>query len=328
MFDGKLDLSKQTKKICLLGAGESGKSTFFHHVEMMTNKREDITNPFISFLNVCTITRETCQLVTRNRIEFDQLLVKKAIAYFIEPRHHDNYFEEVTESMQEAPKIFDQVFLLWTTPKFVEVFNTNRYASNTHDGSRFLISIENLIRYDPKLIRVNHQLFPEDHLHIYTKTSRMKSLSFVHQGHNYQLMTFGGNRSQRRKWIFGLGDSSEILYFASLTDYCRVCFENPSLNRLQDSIDCFDTLATKLVIEKGKHIKLIFTKRDVFEDCLQVKPLKECCPEYNGDSTKDALAYITGRFLRCVQSHLHLVTVSTISTYDKTQTIELLATVL
>ncbi|KAL9657255.1 hypothetical protein ABK040_011476 [Willaertia magna] len=93
------------------------------------------------------------------------------------------------------------------------------------------------------------------------------------------LVDLGGQRSERRKWERVLTDNSlqKYLFIISLGDFNRTCYEDDDLNRLIDSLECFETTLQKF--KQIKNIDLLFTKIEEFD--------KKCLLKENVNYLKD-----------------------------------------
>ena len=59
---------------------------------------------------------------------------------------------------------------------------------------------------------------------------------------NFLLVDVGGQRSERRKWIHCFEHVSSIIFIASLAEYNMYLVEDPTVNRLDESIALFITI--------------------------------------------------------------------------------------
>ena len=57
-----------------------------------------------------------------------------------------------------------------------------------------------------------------------------------------RLLDVGGQRSERRKWISFFDNCQVLLFFAPLSDYELQMYEDPSVNRMHDSLALFDQI--------------------------------------------------------------------------------------
>jgi GTPase SAR1 family protein len=75
----------------------------------------------------------------------------------------------------------------------------------------------------------------------------------------------GGQQTERRKWMHYFEGVDLVIYVTSLADYDRVCAEQPTMNRLTDSLRTFeDVIASKLFVKSS--FMIFFNKDDQFRD--------------------------------------------------------------
>jgi guanine nucleotide-binding protein G(i) subunit alpha len=85
---------------------------------------------------------------------------------------------------------------------------------------------------------------------------------------------------------------------ASLSEYDQILFEDDEKNRMQESLELFETIVSQPEFD-GKPIFLLLTKRDVLEIKLKVSPLSKLFPEFSGGSQlASAIEFITEEFLK------------------------------
>lgn len=79
----------------------------------------------------------------------------------------------------------------------------------------------------------------DDVLHVRIKTTGIKEISFAYKGFTFRVVDVGGQRSERRKWIHCFQDVTALVYVVSAADYDLMMEEDPTMNRLMESIDLF-----------------------------------------------------------------------------------------
>jgi hypothetical protein len=60
----------------------------------------------------------------------------------------------------------------------------------------------------------------------------------------------GGQRGERRKWIHCFQDVHAILYVAALSEYDQVLIEEPTKNRMKESLELFRNVSARFPIKK------------------------------------------------------------------------------
>ncbi|KAH9251378.1 hypothetical protein BASA81_010789 [Batrachochytrium salamandrivorans] len=109
----------------------------------------------------------------------------------------------------------------------------------------------------------------EDCVRCRVRTSGIIKQDFYISGTRFSLMDVGGQRAERRKWIHKFEDVSAIIFVCAASEYDLGMFEDPSKNRLEDSLELFGQVVTSEFL-KHKPVLLYLNKKD-----LLVGKLKE-----------------------------------------------------
>jgi len=108
----------------------------------------------------------------------------------------------------------------------------------------------------------------------------------------------GGQRNERKKWIHCFEHVTAVLFVGVLSEYDLVLFEDPTMNRMQETLSLFDDICNSPWFTKTSMI-LFLNKRDLFKDKIGRVPLSVCpvLAEYAGPNTYDAgIEYIESKF--------------------------------
>ena len=93
----------------------------------------------------------------------------------------------------------------------------------------------------------------------------------------FNMIDVGGHRNERRMWIHGFENIAAIIYVVSLSAFDEPLYEAEAQNSLQDAIELFgNTINGESHWVKTSSLFLIFNKRDLFEQKIINKSLKEC----------------------------------------------------
>ena len=139
--------------------------------------------------------------------------------------------------------------------------------------------------------------------------TRIRSLG-VHQcqwedasGQRYRLTDVAGQRSERTKWMGFFNDATTVIFVAAVSEYDQVSNEDPTVNRLHESLQAFQQLTTTHWFEPIPLI-LLLNKADLYRQKIQQVSLKVCFPRYRrgqGDEeAEEGLAWIQAEFLKRV----------------------------
>uniref|UniRef100_A0A915LLW3 Uncharacterized protein n=1 Tax=Meloidogyne javanica TaxID=6303 RepID=A0A915LLW3_MELJA len=78
-----------------------------------------------------------------------------------------------------------------------------------------------------------------DVIHARASTTGVHEIFFSFRRFGIRLIDVGGQKTERRKWIHCFDNVSAILYVISLSCYDQFLEEDPSINRMDDSIELF-----------------------------------------------------------------------------------------
>jgi len=84
----------------------------------------------------------------------------------------------------------------------------------------------------------------EDILRVRVKTVGIKEVNIPRNGHLLRFVDVGGERSERRKWIYSFQDARAIMFFVSLSEYDQTLFEDETINRMHESLGLYHLICT------------------------------------------------------------------------------------
>ncbi|KAI9533898.1 hypothetical protein NQZ68_018266 [Dissostichus eleginoides] len=110
----------------------------------------------------------------------------------------------------------------------------------------------------------------------------------------------GGQRTERRKWIGCFEDVRAVLFVVSLSGYDMTLVEDPSVNRLQESLKLFSSICNNVFFRSTSMI-LFMNKIDLFQDKIlhSERHLRLYLPQFKGaDCDVDSAArFIAATFV-------------------------------
>ena len=104
----------------------------------------------------------------------------------------------------------------------------------------------------------------QDILHARKATTGVFDILLHFGGTTFQFVDVGGQRSERRKLIHCFEDVPSIIFFAALSEFNRNLIEDPSVNRLKESIALFKTVLKNSFLKDCSKI-LFLNKEDIFD---------------------------------------------------------------
>uniref|UniRef100_A0A3Q3GRD9 G protein subunit alpha 13 n=1 Tax=Labrus bergylta TaxID=56723 RepID=A0A3Q3GRD9_9LABR len=241
---------KRLVKILLLGAGESGKSTFLKQMRIIHGQdfdqqaREDFRATIYS-----------------NVIKGIRVLVDAREKLHIPWGDPDNQQSaKMASGLLETPvflRYFPAIKALWA----------DSGIQNAYDRRR-----EFQLDYLPT---------QQDILLARKPTKGIHEYDFEIKNVPFKMVDVGGQRSERRRWFECFDSVTSILFLVSSSEYDQVLMEDRQTNRLRESLDIFETIVNNRVFVNVSII-LFLNKTDLLEEKVKNVALKDYFSEYTG----------------------------------------------
>jgi GTPase SAR1 family protein len=282
---GLQELRKQNRceiKILLLGAGESGKSTFTKQIKIihLGGFPEDERMHFkeVIFENVIYSIKGLVAAAEKNKLELTSS--NKVIA--------EKLMEVSTVELDpELGGYIKSIYADSAIKKTFEQYTSFHLLDSTH---YFLSNIDRIVQpeYIPSV---------EDLLRCRSKTTGIQELTLEIEQNRFIIVDVGGQRSERKKWIHCFQDVTAVLFFVALSEYDLKLYEDEETNRMHESLKLFDDICnSKWFINIP--IILFLNKMDLFKEKIRKVNITEAFPDYDGPQTfSEASEYIQNQFI-------------------------------
>lgn len=315
--DNPLNSTKDDeRKVLLLGAGESGKSTILQQLKILHQNgfsdKELVSYIPTIYSNLFEIGRDLIN--ARNKFDIDNAtdnLSEEEIENFVNYNFNLDTKLQATEGMmadlqdfQFPPEFADILGKIWESNQTQDLIN-GPHSSEFYlmDSAAYFLERSNLARitergYKPTL---------QDVLRSRQKTSGIFD-THINMGSNLKLHFFdvGGQRSERKKWIHCFDNVALVIFCVSLSEYDQFLVEDSEQNRFQESLVLFDNIVNSRWFARTS-IVLFLNKIDLFAEKLKKKPLENYFPDYNGgDDINKATKYILWRFVQLNRANLNI----------------------
>uniref|UniRef100_A0A915EMZ0 Uncharacterized protein n=1 Tax=Ditylenchus dipsaci TaxID=166011 RepID=A0A915EMZ0_9BILA len=150
-----------------------------------------------------------------------------------------------------------------------------------------------------RILQPQYKPTEKDVLHARASTTGVHEITFAFRKFGIRLIDVGGQKTERRKWIHCFENVTAILFVVSLSCYDQYMEEDPTKNRMEDSVDLFNSMYKNGFLHKCSFI-LFLNKKDLFEEKLKHVPLSKFLPQYTGDNNYDsALEFLQRLYLDC-----------------------------
>lgn len=265
---------RRTVRILLLGAGESGKSTFLKQMQIIYG--QDFENE---------VVRETFKGVIYNN-------VVKGMRVLIDARHKLGipwgndacakdadfvfaYDSNTRLDEREFSKYIEPMKKLWTDSGIRTAFDRRR-EFQLGDSLRYFLET---------LDRVGNPMYIPSKLDILHARKATKGISEHHiliKGVPFMFVDVGGQRSQRQKWYQCFVGITSILFLASSSEFDQVLMEDRKTNRLQESCDIFETIINNKSFSNVSII-LFLNKMDLLREKIKHVSIADYFCQFEGD---------------------------------------------
>eukprot|EP00026_Physarum_polycephalum_P008188 Phypoly_transcript_08267.p1 GENE.Phypoly_transcript_08267~~Phypoly_transcript_08267.p1 ORF type:complete len:388 (+),score=56.20 Phypoly_transcript_08267:98-1165(+) len=239
-------------KLLLLGAGESGKSTIAKQMKFL----------FMDGFN--NEERESYKgIIASNTVGSMRVLVAAAADMGIEIKEHkdaaDRFMSETSGSQFSGaltPSIGKDIKALWSDPAIKLTYSRSSEFQLNDSAGYYFDSIDRLTAPD-------YQVSQEDVLRSRTKTTGIIETEFDVKGTHFRMVDVGGQRSERKKWMYCFQDVTAVLFCVALSEYDLKLYEDDTTNRMHESIKLFKEICnTKWFVNTS--MILFLNKKDLF----------------------------------------------------------------
>jgi len=264
---------KRMVKVLLLGAGESGKSTFLKQMRIIHGngyKENDLM--------------EYRGIIYQNIVKGMKVLIDAKSKLGIpwekpENASHANlvfsYHGEVPLDNNVYLKYLPSIKELWRDSGIRQAFDRRREYQLGDSIKYFLDNLEktNTVEYQPD---------QSDILHARKATKGIVESKIEIDSIPFLFVDVGGQRSQREKWFQCFDGITSILFLASSSEFDQVLLEDRRTNRLAESLNIFEVIVNNKAFANVSII-LFLNKKDLLEEKIKRSNIKYYFPSFEGD---------------------------------------------
>lgn len=280
-------------KILLLGAGESGKSTFLKQMRIINGQefdqkalldfRDTIYENILKGMRVLVDARDKLGIGWQScENEKQGMLVMswegRVGASGVEPSEFQLYVMALST--------------LWADTGIQEAYARRSEFQLSESVKYFLDNLDRIgqLSYIPS---------KQDILFARKATKGIVEHDFVIKKIPFKMVDVGGQRSQRQKWFQCFDGITSILFMVSSSEYDQVLMEDRRTNRLVESMNIFETIVNnKLFLNVS--IILFLNKTDLLVEKIRTVDIRKNFPEFRGDPRRleDVQAFLVQSFSR------------------------------
>ncbi|XP_076865319.1 guanine nucleotide-binding protein subunit alpha-12a [Brachyhypopomus gauderio] len=279
-------------KILLLGAGESGKSTFLKQMRIIHGKEFD-QKALLDF-------RDT---IFENIIKGTRVLVdardKLGLPWQNSENEKHGMFVMSFESKAGAPvepctfQLYAPALqALWADSGIRQAYGRRSEFQLSESVKYFLDNLD-------RIGQLNYVPSRQDILLARKATKGIVEHDFIIKKIPFKMVDVGGQRSQRQKWFQCFDGITSILFMVSSSEYDQVLMEDRRTNRLVESMNIFETIVNNKLFSNVSII-LFLNKMDLLVEKVGKVSISKHFPDFRGDPRRleDVQVYLVQCFNR------------------------------
>ncbi len=284
--------------LLLLGAGESGKTTFRKQMRIIHGPEE------------AQFTAEELQTyrnaVYKNIFEGLSFLIRSVNAYG--EKKLEGNLKEVAEEIEiisvddDDPDIYDEALAVCATTMWesVEIQSILKRA-NELKLNNVTVNMDSLPYFMANISRICSKGYvptQQDILNSRSQTITVEEETFLYKNTKFRIIDVGGQRNERKKWLPLFERVTGFMFFASLVEYDQFLAEDKEENRMKESLNIFGAVCNYYNAENPPPIILFLNKKDLLETKVLSVDLNIVFPEYTGGLNYDnALEFIKNKYM-------------------------------
>jgi len=291
---------RRIKKLLLLGAGGSGKSTFFKqlrmiHGEGIDKKEKQEMFKEIVYENIISQMRMILEKCTELEKEDEGKVSQFALNEKNE--EYRDYIQVFEEDYFESKRVevADAIKALWSDPAIQNLWKV-RARFQIQDSSEYFF------KHIDRITTGGYTPTDEDVLLARIRTTGIVEQEFVIEGNRFQVYDVGGQKNERKKWIHCFENVTGVIFIAALSAYDQVLYEDEQTNRMVEAVGLFKQVCTWRWFQDTAMI-LFLNKKDLFQKKITTNSINVCFPEYDGapHDEIESREYIRDKFKKCRQ---------------------------
>jgi len=271
-------------KFLLLGTGESGKSTFFKQMKILAENSQISNEDLMAFVPI----------IQNNCVSEIKVLIRAMENLGFEPDSSSQPSIEFLKNTGDVPafsgELVGHIKTVWADKSIKETYQRRGITFAISDSAEYFF--EHIDKY----LEANYTPTQQDMLRCRVRTTGIEEAEFVFDSLKFRMVDVGGQRSERKKWIHCLDCVTAVLYFVALSEYDQGLREDPTINRMQESLTLFDGICNSPWFWNTTFV-IFFNKRDIFQEKIETVDLKKCFPDYTGSNDwEQAANFIRDKF--------------------------------
>ncbi|EPZ35348.1 G-alpha-domain-containing protein [Rozella allomycis CSF55] len=297
LAEEKFEFDK-TQNIILLGASDSGKTTVLKQMKIAYSSTKGFSetdktqSKIIVMHNIKKIYRQLSRVLL-DKEEYKALFnedVKAALSYYY------NY---------DCPEVLD--------------FEKDSIELSDADRSNAWLKDENIER----VLSEDYNVEESDILYSRYATQDISEHKFkMNNDIIMNVIDVSGAKTSRNKWLSLFSNVDAVIFVASLSSYAQFMEEDPTIRRIHDALDLFESMVNNQFL-RDRHFILFLNKTDIFEMLLPTLSLKSVFEDYNSvqgiSELEAAKKFMRKKFLKCNKNTERIIHTHFTKATDKSQ---------
>lgn len=298
--------------LLMIGAGSSGKSTFLKQVHA-SYKDSTFLSKSKRKRYVAAIHSNIFDTLRSLFLETKLTAPTKKAFYDLHKAVGSNIYRDIVLNSHQR----EVLEVMWEETK--STYYARKSRCNMMDNFHYFINKANLSR----ILDANYMPTLEDIIRCNIRTTGIVETKVNTPGANVplKLLDLGGQRGERSKWSKAVTTATAVCFVASIGSYDEVLHEDPSVNRVHESINLFGNLVNSTSGNGKKFSRLplvlLLTKTDQFNRKMGYEisadavdspqptaPLAACFEDYDSDTFPNALDFVAAKYKRVIPEHL------------------------
>ncbi|XP_005990905.2 guanine nucleotide-binding protein subunit alpha-12a isoform X1 [Latimeria chalumnae] len=305
-------------KILLLGAGESGKSTFLKQMRIIHGKefdqkallefRDTIFENIIKGMRVLVDARDKLGIPWQNTENEKHgmfvMAFENKVGMPVEPSTFQLYVPALRAlwsdtGIQESYNRRSEFQLNMTIHCFYITKKNLPTRRNKMTKTKKGESVKYFLDSLDRIGQLHYVPNKQDLLLARKATKGIVEHDFVIKKIPFKMVDVGGQRSQRQKWFQCFDGITSILFMVSSSEYDQVLMEDRRTNRLVESMNIFETIVNNKLFSNVSII-LFLNKMDLLIEKVKTVNIKKYFPDFQGNPHRleDVQTYLVQCFNR------------------------------
>jgi len=275
------------KKLLLLGAGWSGKSTVFKQMKVIYGKgfdeEERKSLRWTIYQNVFQAMKTLCEENKQNKYGINKPEFKKDFDFV-------RTYEDEGDNIQLDQELGSKIERLWGDPAIRKTYDHRSDFFFANDEVHYFFN--NL----DSIMKEDYLPSEDDVLRCRWTSTGVKKEVFKIENVDCVLLDVGGQKSERKKWVQCFENVFIVLFVVAISEYDQVMYEDEDSNRVRDALDLFEDICNSKWF-CNTNVVLFLNKIDTFKEKVKQVPLKKYFKDFKFDENKGDLAEQAKNFL-------------------------------